>query len=54
MFKADDYRLKIKALGATLEETAEALDIGGLRNLPRSKPSRKIPKFGRIWKDPKK
>ena len=30
MFKADDYRLKIKALGATLEETAEALDIGGL------------------------
>ena len=31
MFKADDYRLKAKELTATLEETAEALDIEGLR-----------------------
>ena len=27
MFKADDYRLKAKALSDSLAETAEALDI---------------------------
>ena len=28
MFKADDFRLRAKALSDSLRETAEALDIG--------------------------
>ena len=49
MFKADDYRLKIKALGATLEETAEALDIGGLTSqLAALKAEQEDPE---VWQD---
>ena len=49
MFKADDYRLKIKALGATLEETAEALDIGGLTTqLAALKAEQEDPE---VWQD---
>ena len=49
MFKADDYRLKIKALDATLEETAEALDIGGLTTqLAALKAEQEDPE---VWQD---
>lgn len=49
MFKADDYRLKIKALTATLEETAEALDIRGLAGrLASLKEEQEKPE---IWQD---
>ena len=31
MFRADDYRMRAKALSDTLQETKEALDIDELR-----------------------
>lgn len=49
MFKADDYRLKVKALNLTLEETAEALDVTGLNEkLKQLKAEQENPE---VWQD---
>jgi len=49
MFKADDYRLKLKELNSTLEETAEALDVTGLsQKLQELKAEQEKPE---IWQD---
>ena len=49
MFKADDYRMKAKALSDTLEETKEALDIDILRGkLAELKAEQEKPE---VWQD---
>ena len=49
MFKADDYRLRAKALSDTLEETKEALDIDILRGkLAELKAEQEKPE---VWQD---
>lgn len=49
MFKADDYRLKLKELNSTLEETAEALDVTGLsQKLQELKAEQEKPE---VWQD---
>ena len=49
MFKADDYRLKMKALSDSLEETAEALDIRELGGkLAELKAEQEKPE---VWQD---
>ena len=49
MFRADDYRLKAKALEGTLEETKQALDIDVLRGkLTELKAEQEKPE---VWQD---
>ena len=49
MFKADDYRLRAKALSDTLQETKEALDIDILvKKLAELKAEQEKPE---VWQD---
>ena len=49
MFRADDYRLKIQAMGAVLKEAEYALDIEHLR--PRLAELEKEQESPDIWQD---
>ena len=49
MFKADDYRLKIQAMGEILKEAEYALDIEHLR--PRLAELEKEQENPEVWQD---